>query len=145
MFRKGKALGELGFFEKAVKILEDLKKKNPTGTARRRFTNAALYRLMFLTDVALVDTELSRLRAIDNEREKIHKQKLKGMVFHRTSQAKSNNIHCLGFLMRDGKKPAASAGASSSSTSTSAPKTAPESSKMPAVTPGFIEEVTDDD
>ena len=33
MFRKGKALGELGFFEKAQTILEDLKKKNPNGTS----------------------------------------------------------------------------------------------------------------
>lgn len=31
LFRKGKALGEQGFFEKAVKILEDLKTKNPNG------------------------------------------------------------------------------------------------------------------
>ena len=31
MFRKGKALGEQGFFEKALKILEDLKTKNPSG------------------------------------------------------------------------------------------------------------------
>ena len=31
MFRKGKALGEMGFFEKAQAVLEDLKKKNPAG------------------------------------------------------------------------------------------------------------------
>lgn len=31
MFRKGKALGEQGFFEKAVKVLKDLKSKNPSG------------------------------------------------------------------------------------------------------------------
>ena len=31
MFRKGKALGEQGFFDKALNILEELKKKNPTG------------------------------------------------------------------------------------------------------------------
>jgi hypothetical protein len=31
MFRKGKALGELGFFEKAEKVLEELKTKNPSG------------------------------------------------------------------------------------------------------------------
>jgi pentatricopeptide repeat protein len=34
MFRKGKALGEQGFFEKAEKVLEDLKTKNPTGAWR---------------------------------------------------------------------------------------------------------------
>src|ERR1700728_4148931 len=31
MFRKGKALGELGYFEKAEVVLEDLKKLNPSG------------------------------------------------------------------------------------------------------------------
>lgn len=34
MFRKGKALGEQGFFEKAVKILDEVKEKNPTGKTR---------------------------------------------------------------------------------------------------------------
>lgn len=29
-------------------------------------------------DAGIVDTELARLKAIDNEREKAHKQKLKG-------------------------------------------------------------------
>ncbi|KAF9484411.1 TPR-like protein [Pholiota conissans] len=61
LFRKGKALGEQGFFEKAVKILEDLKTKNPT-------------------DAALVDQEIARLRAIDDERERIHKKKMKGFL-----------------------------------------------------------------
>jgi len=61
MFRKGKALGEQGFFEKAVKILEEVKEKNPT-------------------DGPIVDAELARLRALDNEREKAHKQKLKGFL-----------------------------------------------------------------
>jgi hypothetical protein len=31
MFRKGKALGELGFFLKAEKVLEELKTKNSAG------------------------------------------------------------------------------------------------------------------
>jgi len=31
MFRKGKALGEQGFFEKALKVLEKLKSENPSG------------------------------------------------------------------------------------------------------------------
>ena len=31
MFRKGKALGEQGFFEKALKVLEKLKTENPSG------------------------------------------------------------------------------------------------------------------
>jgi len=61
MFRKGKALGEQGFFEKALKVLEDLKTKNPS-------------------DKELVDHEIERLRTIDNEREKVHKQKMKGFL-----------------------------------------------------------------
>ncbi|EGN98899.1 hypothetical protein SERLA73DRAFT_181622 [Serpula lacrymans var. lacrymans S7.3] len=61
MFRKGKALGELGFFEKAEKILEELKKKNPS-------------------DAAMVDAELTRLRSADKERQKAHDQKLRGFL-----------------------------------------------------------------
>jgi len=61
MFRKGKALGEQGFFDKALKVLEDLKTKNPS-------------------DATLVDQEIARLRAIDDERERTHKKKLKGFL-----------------------------------------------------------------
>jgi tetratricopeptide (TPR) repeat protein len=61
MFRKAKALGELGYFEKAVKILEDLKKKSPA-------------------DVASADQEIARLTVIDNERERVHKKKMKGFL-----------------------------------------------------------------
>ncbi|TFY78053.1 hypothetical protein EWM64_g5959 [Hericium alpestre] len=61
LFRKGKALGELGYFERAEKILEDLLQKNPA-------------------DAAGVNAELSRLRAIDKERERVHNQKLKGWL-----------------------------------------------------------------
>ena len=32
MFRKGKALGEQGFHERAVKLLEEVKEKSPAGT-----------------------------------------------------------------------------------------------------------------
>lgn len=31
MFRKGKALGEEGFTEKALKVLQDLQQKSPAG------------------------------------------------------------------------------------------------------------------
>ncbi|KAF5327492.1 hypothetical protein D9619_004422 [Psilocybe cf. subviscida] len=61
MFRKAKALGELGYYEKAVKILEDLKKKSPT-------------------DAASADQEIARLTVIDNERERVHKKKMKGFL-----------------------------------------------------------------
>jgi propanediol dehydratase large subunit len=37
MFRKGKALGEQGFFDKALVVLEDLKKKNPAGDYTHMF------------------------------------------------------------------------------------------------------------
>ncbi|KAJ3529880.1 hypothetical protein NMY22_g8818 [Coprinellus aureogranulatus] len=61
MFRKGKALGEQGFFEKAEKVLEDLKKKNPT-------------------DAGIVDQEIARLRVIDNERERASRKQFKGFL-----------------------------------------------------------------
>ncbi|KIM80494.1 hypothetical protein PILCRDRAFT_822592 [Piloderma croceum F 1598] len=61
MFRKGKALGELGFFEKAEKVLEELKTKSPS-------------------DAPGATAEIARLRAIDQAREKVHKQKLKGFL-----------------------------------------------------------------
>ncbi|TFY69518.1 hypothetical protein EVG20_g3126 [Dentipellis fragilis] len=61
LFRKGKALGEQGFFERAEAILEDVARKNPA-------------------DAAGVNAELSRLRAIDKERERVHNQKLKGWL-----------------------------------------------------------------
>jgi hypothetical protein len=35
MFRKGRALGEWGFFEKAEAVLEELKRVNPTGMSER--------------------------------------------------------------------------------------------------------------
>jgi len=61
MFRKAKALGQQGFFDKALKILEEVKTKNPT-------------------DAAACDQEIARLRAIDDERERKHKKKLKGFL-----------------------------------------------------------------
>jgi len=61
MFRKGKALGELGFFQKSVKVLDELKTKSPA-------------------DAPGATTEIARLRALDQAREKAHKQKLKGFL-----------------------------------------------------------------
>ncbi|KAH7907930.1 hypothetical protein BJ138DRAFT_1158791 [Hygrophoropsis aurantiaca] len=61
MFRKGKALGEQGHFEKAEKILEELKRKHPG-------------------ERALADAELTRLRAADKERQKAHDQKMRGWL-----------------------------------------------------------------
>jgi hypothetical protein len=98
MFRKGKALGELGFFEKCVKILEDLKTKNPTGLSLS-FVDGLVYESRS-TDAALVDTEVARLRVIDSERERVHKQKLKGTVdtFSLLPILQINKISCLRFF-----------------------------------------------
>jgi hypothetical protein len=78
MFRKGKALGEQGFFEKAVKILEDLKKKNPSGRQTQPCTRP--HDLTRYADATVVDQEIARLRVIDDERERAHRKKLKGML-----------------------------------------------------------------
>ncbi|KZP03673.1 TPR-like protein, partial [Athelia psychrophila] len=51
VFRKGKALGELGYYERAQKVLEELKTKNPS-------------------DAANISAELARLKAIDVAKEK---------------------------------------------------------------------------
>ncbi|KDQ59312.1 hypothetical protein JAAARDRAFT_34048 [Jaapia argillacea MUCL 33604] len=61
LFRKGKALGELGYYDKAVVVLEDLLKKNPS-------------------DAPTINAELSRLRVIDKQREREANQKLKGFL-----------------------------------------------------------------
>lgn len=61
LFRKGKALGEQGYYEKAVKILQEVKEKNPS-------------------DAAAAEAELARLKVIDDEKARIHKQQLKGFL-----------------------------------------------------------------
>ncbi|KAH8826330.1 hypothetical protein DL96DRAFT_1607710 [Flagelloscypha sp. PMI_526] len=60
-FRKAKALGEQGFFEKCVKVFDELKKKTPE-------------------DAASIDAEVARLRILDKEREKKHTKKMKGFL-----------------------------------------------------------------
>ncbi|KAG5342249.1 hypothetical protein C0989_004093 [Termitomyces sp. Mn162] len=72
-FRKAKALGEQGYIEKAVKILEDIKGKNPS-------------------DAAIYDAELSRLRVIDNERDKASKAKLKGFLNREKKSDKTEEV-----------------------------------------------------
>ncbi|KZV74359.1 hypothetical protein PENSPDRAFT_749316 [Peniophora sp. CONT] len=61
MFRKAKALGELGYFERAERLLEDIISKNPT-------------------DAAPSQAELARLRALDKQREKKTNNKMKGFL-----------------------------------------------------------------
>lgn len=60
LFRKAKAQGELGYFEKAEKALLELHEKAPE------------------SEKATIDAELARLRAADKEREKVHNQKFRG-------------------------------------------------------------------
>ncbi|KAI9066225.1 hypothetical protein FKP32DRAFT_1589733 [Trametes sanguinea] len=62
LFRKAKAQGELGYFEKAEKILEDLIKDAEPA------------------EKDICQKELARLRAMDKERERAHNQKLKGFL-----------------------------------------------------------------
>lgn len=59
LFRKGKALSELGWFERGEPILLDVRKRNPG-------------------DAPTIDAELTRLRAIEKERERKANQKMKG-------------------------------------------------------------------
>ncbi|KAI6123590.1 hypothetical protein EV401DRAFT_1271570 [Pisolithus croceorrhizus] len=61
LFRKGKALGEIGYFEKAETALMEVKKISPT-------------------EEAIVDAELARLRAVDNERQRVADKKMRGWL-----------------------------------------------------------------
>jgi hypothetical protein len=78
MFRKGKALGEQGFFQKAEKVLEDLKSKNPSG-AQSGMRVLCTVGSHYLSDKELVEQEIKRLRVMDKERDKIHRQTMKGI------------------------------------------------------------------
>ncbi|KAF7970078.1 hypothetical protein HWV62_25058 [Athelia sp. TMB] len=104
MFRKGKALGELGYYERAAKVLEDLKTKNPS-------------------DGANITAELARLKAIDVAKQKAINKKLKGQPSKRLPSSERSlkpwNLN-IGFLSRPEKEkkapstPAAASAASSS-------------------------------
>ncbi|KIJ66980.1 hypothetical protein HYDPIDRAFT_174285 [Hydnomerulius pinastri MD-312] len=61
LFRKAKALGELGYFEKAEVVLTEVKKVAPN-------------------EAPMVDAELARQRAADKERQKVHDQKMRGWL-----------------------------------------------------------------
>jgi len=61
MFRKGKALGELGWIERAEKVLSDLKARNPS-------------------DTQLVEQELAKMKLQDAERERKANQKFRGFL-----------------------------------------------------------------
>ena len=78
MLRKAKALGELGYFERSQRLLEDIISKSTTGKD------------IYLDDVSYTDSripldapaaqaELARLRALDKQREKKTNNKMKGV------------------------------------------------------------------
>ncbi|KAG1744141.1 uncharacterized protein EDB91DRAFT_1124701 [Suillus paluster] len=61
LFRKAKALGELGFFEKAETALNEIKKVAPN-------------------EAPMADAELARQKSMDRERQKAHDQKMRGWL-----------------------------------------------------------------
>ncbi|KIY44144.1 TPR-like protein, partial [Fistulina hepatica ATCC 64428] len=61
MFRKAKALAEQGFLERAVKLFQEVKAKNPS-------------------EAAAVNAEIAKYRSIDEERDRANKKKLKGKL-----------------------------------------------------------------
>ncbi|KAG1734657.1 hypothetical protein EDD22DRAFT_925438 [Suillus occidentalis] len=61
LFRKAKALGELGFFEKAETALKEIKKVAPN-------------------EAPMADAELTRQKSMDRERQKAHDQKMRGWL-----------------------------------------------------------------
>ncbi|VDB94297.1 unnamed protein product [Peniophora sp. CBMAI 1063] len=61
MFRKAKALGELGYVERAQRLLEDIASKSST-------------------DAPAAQAELARLRALDKQREKKTNNRMKGFL-----------------------------------------------------------------
>lgn len=111
MFRRGKALGEQGFFERAEKILEELIKESPTGELTSNYPSLVacccgvthLTLIMRDSDAPAATAELKRLRAIDKEREKVHNQKMRGMYTHRLAKCCRYSGHLsTGWLNRGG-------------------------------------------
>lgn len=82
MFRKGKALGELGYYERASKVLEELKTKNPSGESLNSDSIKLKHNTYnFPSDAANITAELTRLKAIDVAKGKANDKKLKGQLF----------------------------------------------------------------
>jgi tetratricopeptide (TPR) repeat protein len=87
MFRRGKALGEQGYFERAEKILEELIRESPAG--KLALLRSCLACCGVVSDPQLcgpdapaATAELKRLRVIDKEKEKVQNQKLRGVYVH---------------------------------------------------------------
>jgi tetratricopeptide (TPR) repeat protein len=113
MFRRGKALGEQGFFERAEKILEELIKESPAGklalwrSCRHTVVSSVVVSDPFFrlcdSDAPAATAELKRLRVIDKEKEKVHNQKLRGMCVHQLGLTTDHNCGVsTGWLNRGG-------------------------------------------
>ena len=76
LFRKAKALGEQGYFEKAEAILTELLKEDSSGSSSTHLSSLAA---QLSLDGPIIQAELARLRAADKVREKEHNKKFKGM------------------------------------------------------------------
>ena len=85
MLRKAKALGELGYFERSQRLLEDIIRKSTTGKDiyldDPRYTDSRIP-----SDAPAAQAELARLRALDKQREKKANNKMKG------TQSQSSSI-----------------------------------------------------
>ena len=79
LLRKAKGLGEQGYFEKAEKILNDLLASDPDSECIVLARSYPWFIESFTIDKAAVEAELTKLRAADKERERVHNQKFKGI------------------------------------------------------------------
>jgi FK506-binding protein 8 len=113
MFRRGKALGEQGFFERAEKILEELIKESPPGKlsllrplvaccGATTLPHPTHQNIICYSDAPAATAELKRLRIIDKEREKVQNQKLRGMYIHELSKVPPSLWASTGWLNRGG-------------------------------------------
>ena len=77
MLRKAKALGELGYFERSQRLLEDIISKSTTG--KDTYLDDPSYTDSHIpSDAPAAQAELARLRALDKQREKKANNKMKG-------------------------------------------------------------------
>jgi hypothetical protein len=78
-FRKGKALGELGFFEKATAALEELLKASEEGPGGGSdcFTDV-VFGLRHLLDAPAIKAELQRFKVMEKEVTKKADTKMRG-------------------------------------------------------------------
>ncbi|PVF95674.1 TPR-like protein [Serendipita vermifera] len=95
-FRKGKAMGEMGYVERALEILEELLKKDDG------------------SEKAMITAEIARIKAADKERERKHNQKFKGFLNKKPATTDSNTSVASTVSMASTAGPAADASKSTS-------------------------------